>query len=87
MNTIVSMTFTEVGRTSRIAMIACGIRPDKTAACETCTRKADGLFRIASTGSLDALAAAICGSLRGGACAPCTEKANDILEAVTGVTV
>lgn len=68
----------------RVALIACGKRPGKTEACESHARRGDGLLRIALSGARDALAAAICGSLKNGACGECVTKADAILTAVAG---
>ncbi|WP_031102370.1 hypothetical protein [Streptomyces sp. NRRL S-146] len=65
-----------------VALIACGRREGKTRSCRSCARKAPGLLSIATTGALDALAAAICGSLSS-ACQDCRSKA----ETITGITL
>ncbi|MFJ2745223.1 hypothetical protein ACIO3O_36825 [Streptomyces sp. NPDC087440] len=65
-----------------VALIACGAREGKTAACRAHAAKGHGLLRIARTGALDALAAAICGAVRGGSCADCVAKAEQIHLAV-----
>jgi hypothetical protein len=63
----------------RLALIACGdnSRPGKTQACDIHRGKGPTLLRITATGAIDALAAAICGSghKHNRACAPCTDKA------------
>ncbi|MCD9904585.1 hypothetical protein LUR56_39925 [Streptomyces sp. MT29] len=64
-----------------LAVIACGAREGKTRACDRHTKQAATLVRIAATGALDALSAAICGSDRLGACASCTDKAEQIISA------
>ncbi|MEU1592812.1 hypothetical protein ABZ468_08100 [Streptomyces sp. NPDC005708] len=69
---------------ARIALIACGIRPGKTQACDGCSKKGDALLAIASTGAADALAAAICGTGKGPACIRCETKARDIIHAYNG---
>ncbi|MGG7574136.1 hypothetical protein [Streptomyces sirii] len=61
-----------------VALIACGRRAGKTASCAACARKAPTLLNIASTGALDALAAAICGS-HSSACQDCHTKAETII--------
>ncbi|MFB7403339.1 hypothetical protein ACFCZR_24500 [Streptomyces rubiginosohelvolus] len=66
---------------SRLALIACGAREGKTRACDRHVEQGPTLVRIASTGALDALAAAICGSARTGACTGCAGKAEQILAA------
>jgi hypothetical protein len=66
-----------------IALIACGREEDKTRSCDACALKAPGLLRIASTGALDALAAAICGVHRG-ACRDCHGKAETIILETVG---
>ncbi|MFE0059954.1 hypothetical protein [Streptomyces sp. NPDC059003] len=63
-----------------VALIACGRREGKTRSCRSCTRKAPGLLNIAGTGALDALAAAVCGSLTS-ACQDCRGKAETIINA------
>ncbi|MGW0032998.1 hypothetical protein ACWDXD_24675 [Streptomyces sp. NPDC003314] len=65
----------------RIALIACGQRPGKTKACDSCTRKGPGLLNIASTGAVDAVAAAICGTGKAPTCVPCGDKAVEIVRA------
>ena len=67
-----------------VALIACGQREDKIRACETCVSKAPALLNIASTGALDALAAAICGG-REGVCHGCQTKAEAILSKIAEV--
>ncbi|MFG3263402.1 hypothetical protein [Streptomyces bobili] len=67
-----------------VALIACGTRPGKTQACDRHRHKAQGLLEIASWGAIDALAAAICDSTQLRACAPCVEKAVDIIHVVNG---
>ncbi|GAA5070845.1 hypothetical protein [Streptomyces similanensis] len=63
----------------RIALIACGTRPDKTQPCPGHRAQAAALLNIASTGAADALAAAICGTGRSPACHDCTTKATEII--------
>ncbi|MEU6756026.1 hypothetical protein [Streptomyces sp. NPDC046685] len=79
MSTIIFPSRKIAERKARIALIACGDRPGKTAPCDSCAKKGDVLHRIACSGSLDALASAVCHSLRGGACSDCTSKAEQIL--------
>ncbi|WP_413100870.1 hypothetical protein [Streptomyces sp. Inha503] len=67
-----------------VALIACGRREGKTGSCASCARKAPALLNIASTGALDALAAAICGN-HGGACQDCHTKAETIINETVGV--
>lgn len=62
-----------------LAVIACGAREGKTRACDRHAKQAPALVRIAATGALDALSAAICGSDRLGACPPCRDKAEQII--------
>ncbi|MEU9355041.1 hypothetical protein AB0D65_29605 [Streptomyces griseoloalbus] len=61
----------------RLALVACGenSRPGKTRACDSCTKKGNTLLRITSTGAVDALTAAICGTGRAPACHECNAKA------------
>ncbi|MET8696924.1 hypothetical protein ABZV65_30790 [Streptomyces bauhiniae] len=63
----------------RLALIACGenSRPGKTRACDDHLKKSSTWLRITSTGAVDALSAAICGSghRHNRACPPCTKKA------------
>ncbi|RZU28292.1 hypothetical protein EV284_6458 [Streptomyces sp. BK022] len=63
----------------RLALIACGENswPGKTRACDDHLKKSSTWLRITSTGAVDALAAAICGSghRHNRSCQPCTEKA------------
>ncbi|WP_409473511.1 hypothetical protein [Streptomyces sp. HC307] len=61
----------------RVALIACGTREDKTQACDSHRKKGAAFVDIASTGAVDALAAAICGSNQG--CRKCTGKAVEII--------
>ncbi|MFB6629985.1 hypothetical protein ACFCWY_08825 [Streptomyces sp. NPDC056362] len=63
----------------RIALIACGQRPGKTRACDSCSRKGSGLLNIASAGAADAVAAAICGTGRAPTCTDCGDKALEIV--------
>lgn len=79
MSTIILPSRKTAERKARITLIACGDRPGKTAPCDSCAKKGDALHRIACSGALDALAAAVCHSLRGGACPDCTTKAEQIL--------
>ncbi|OEJ21075.1 hypothetical protein [Streptomyces subrutilus] len=79
MSTVIFPSNKTAERKARIALIACGERPGKTAPCDSCVKKGDVLHRIACSGALDALAAAVCHSLRGGACSECTTKAERIL--------
>ncbi|MFG2986210.1 hypothetical protein ACGFYQ_34000 [Streptomyces sp. NPDC048258] len=83
MTTIVFPLSRRPDKAARIALIACGDRPGKTSACESCSEKAEGLLRIACTEALEAVAAAVCSELHNGACAECTTKATRIL-AVAG---
>ncbi|MER6520254.1 hypothetical protein ABT246_25785 [Streptomyces sp. NPDC001553] len=79
MTTVVSRNSTVL---DRAALIACGVRTGKTTSCAACAAKAEGFLRIADTGALDGLAAAICRSRVGGACQECTTKATEILRLV-----
>ncbi|MFG2408793.1 hypothetical protein ACGFR8_31505 [Streptomyces brevispora] len=63
-----------------VALIACGTRLGKTRPCERHVNKGPGLVRIASTGAMDALAAAICGSERCRSCDACVTKARQIID-------
>jgi hypothetical protein len=63
----------------RIALIACGVKPGKTQACDSHRGRGTSLLTIASTGAADALAAAICGTGRGPACHDCKGKAAEII--------
>ncbi|MFD7505425.1 hypothetical protein [Streptomyces sp. NPDC059850] len=63
----------------RMALVACGVRDGKTQACDSHQRKGPVLLRIASTGAVDALAMAICGSEHRGWCTACVEKATEII--------
>ncbi|GHA43621.1 hypothetical protein GCM10010329_78160 [Streptomyces spiroverticillatus] len=63
----------------QIALIACGQRENKTHSCAACASKAPALLRIASTGALNALAAAICGAHHS-ACQDCRHKARTIID-------
>ncbi|MFK0279507.1 hypothetical protein ACIQVL_03400 [Streptomyces sp. NPDC090499] len=75
----------------RLALIACGenSRPGKTQACDVHRGKGPTMLRITSTGAVDALAAAICGSghKHNRACAPCTDKAVKMIRVYNGETV
>ncbi|MCX4976475.1 hypothetical protein [Streptomyces sp. NBC_00620] len=64
-----------------IALIACGLRHGKSRACDRHRKKGETLLRIASTGAVDALAAAICGCEHRRSCAPCASKARQIIDA------
>ncbi|MFI1532093.1 hypothetical protein [Streptomyces griseus] len=66
---------------AELSLIACGVRKGKTRACARHARQGITLIRIAASGALDALAAAICGSDRTGACTACKSKAEQILAA------
>ncbi|MFI6142415.1 hypothetical protein ACIBCC_30015 [Streptomyces griseus] len=66
---------------AELSLIACGVRKGKTRACARHARQGITLIRIAASGALDALAAAICGSDRSGACTACKSKAEQILAA------
>ncbi|MEU0427148.1 hypothetical protein ABZ235_26680 [Streptomyces canus] len=61
----------------RVALIACGTREGKAQACDSDRRKGAVFVDIASTGAVDALAAAICGSSQ--RCQKCTGKAVEII--------
>ncbi|MBK3639497.1 hypothetical protein [Streptomyces sp. MBT33] len=63
----------------RMSLVACGAREGKTQACDSHQRKGPVLLRIASTGAVDALAVAICGSERPRSCTACVEKASEII--------
>lgn len=62
-----------------VELIACGPRAGKTRACDRHRGKGRGFVNIASTGAVDALAAAICGTGRGPACRDCKSKALEIV--------
>ncbi|WP_435058618.1 hypothetical protein [Streptomyces sp. bgisy060] len=62
----------------RIALTACGRRDGKTRSCHSCARKAPHLLDLATAGSLEALAAAICGPANR-ACRECRDKAAQII--------
>ncbi|CAM5236898.1 hypothetical protein [Streptomyces griseomycini] len=63
-----------------IALIACGrTRPGKTKACDRCAKRGRALLEFAALGTIDALAAAICRSEVRRSCAPCVEKALEII--------
>ncbi|MFF8789190.1 hypothetical protein [Streptomyces sp. NPDC015125] len=62
-----------------MALVACGVRKGKTQACESHQRKGPILLRIASTGAVDALSMAICGSDHRHSCTACTDKATEII--------
>lgn len=74
----------------RLALVACGenTRPGKTRACDSCRRKGQTLLRITSTGAVDALAAAICGTgdRRVKTCEPCRQKAVRMIGIYNGET-
>ncbi|WP_371605055.1 hypothetical protein OG345_42310 (plasmid) [Streptomyces sp. NBC_01220] len=63
----------------RVELIACGTRAGKTRACDRHRGKGRGFVNIASTGAVDALAAAICGTGRSPACRDCKGKALEIM--------
>ncbi|PNG22350.1 hypothetical protein [Streptomyces cahuitamycinicus] len=67
------------GLEQRIALIACGVKAGKTQACDMHRGKGAAFLDIASTGAVDALAAAICGTGRGPACTRCEAKAQEII--------
>ncbi|WP_370418975.1 hypothetical protein AB8O64_10995 [Streptomyces sp. QH1-20] len=67
-----------------IALIACGRHEGKTRSCKSCAHKAPSLFNIASRGTFDALASAICG-LTSTACQDCRSKAAEIITETTGM--
>lgn len=73
-----------------LALVACGenTRPGKTQACDSCRKKGQTLLRITSTGAVDALAAAICGTgdRRAKTCAPCRAKAARMIGIYNGET-
>ncbi|MDX2554746.1 hypothetical protein [Streptomyces stelliscabiei] len=69
--------FAELER--RMSLVACGVRDGKTRACDSHQRKGPVLLRIASTGAVDALAMAICGSEHRRSCTACVEKATEII--------
>ncbi|MFE3139669.1 hypothetical protein [Streptomyces scopuliridis] len=69
---------------NEVALIACGRREGKTRSCRSCARKAPALLNIASTGALDALAAAICGG-HSRACRDCHTKAEAIINETMAV--
>ncbi|MGW2550097.1 hypothetical protein [Streptomyces sp. NPDC001635] len=64
---------------ARVELIACGIGPGKVEACDSHRGSGAVLLWIASTGAVDALAAAICDSTRGPACIRCDAKAQEIV--------
>ncbi|MFE1206282.1 hypothetical protein ACFW5V_31865 [Streptomyces sp. NPDC058762] len=70
----------------RLALVACGenSRPGKTRACDSCAKKGPTLIRITSTGAVDALAAAICGTGRAPACGDCQGKAVRMIRIYNG---
>ncbi|MFD5856082.1 hypothetical protein [Streptomyces chartreusis] len=74
----------------RLALVACGehTRPGKTRACYSCRKKGGTLLRITSTGAVDALAAAICGTgdRRVRTCNPCRQKAVQMIRIYNGET-
>ncbi|QFG13208.1 hypothetical protein SEA_GILGAMESH_16 [Streptomyces phage Gilgamesh] len=72
----------------RLALVACGenSRPGKTRACDSCRKKGQTLLRITSTGAVDSLAAAICGTGRGPACHDCQGKAARMIRIYNGET-
>lgn len=69
----------------RLALVACGTREGKTQACDVHRTKGPTLLRITSTGAVDALAAAICGTdRRGKTCDPCRQKADRMIRIYNG---
>lgn len=70
----------------RLALAACGERPGKTRACESCSKKGQALLRITSTGAADALATLICGtkSPKYRACNVCQQKAVRMIRIYNG---
>lgn len=63
----------------RLALVACGTREGKTQACDVHRKKGPTLLRIASTGAVDALAMAICGSDHRRSCTACVTKATEMV--------
>ncbi|MGW4086931.1 hypothetical protein ACWEGS_28265 [Streptomyces sp. NPDC004822] len=72
----------------RLALVACGenTRPGKTQACDSCRSKGPRLLNIASTGAVDALAVAICGTrdTRYRTCDSCEQKAIRMIRIYNG---
>ncbi|MFJ4880164.1 hypothetical protein ACIP93_33820 [Streptomyces sp. NPDC088745] len=62
-----------------LALVACGQRPGKTQACDSCRRKGSGLVNMASTGAADAVAATICGIAKTSSCHDCKVKAAEVI--------